>query len=144
MKIAIGNDHAGVELKNLLVSYLKEEGIEVINHGCNNEESVDYPDFAHLVSEDVVTKKADLGVLICGSGNGMIMTANKHAEIRAALCWTEEIAKMAKLHNNANILTLPARFISEEKGLEILKTYLGTEFEGGRHQRRIDKMNTTC
>ena len=144
MKVAIGNDHAGVELKNLLISYMESEGIEVVNYGCNSNDSVDYPDFAHLVSSDVENKKTDLGVLICGSGNGMIMTANKHAGIRAALCWTEEIAEMAKLHNNANILTLPARFISTEKGLEILKAYLGTEFEGGRHQRRIDKMNITC
>ena len=100
MKIAIGNDHAGVELKELLVKFMESEGIEVKNYGCDSPESVDYPDFAHFVATDVEKKEADLGVLICGSGNGMIMTANKHAGIRAALCWTEEIATMAKLHND--------------------------------------------
>lgn len=140
MKIAIGSDHAGFPMKEVLVKYLKENNYEVMDMGTNSEESTDYPDYAHPVAEAVESKKADLGVVICGSGNGITMTANKHQGIRAALCWNVEIAEMARLHNNANVLGLPGRYISEAEGLAMLKIFLETEFEGGRHQKRLDKM----
>ena len=140
MKISIGNDHAGTDYKNLIVKHLKSEGIEVINNGTDSEDSVDYPDFVHPVANDVENGKADLGIIICGSGNGASMTANKHRGIRSAICWTSEIAKLAREHNNANILSIPARFVSQNQALDIVKVFLNTEFEGGRHQKRIDKI----
>ncbi len=140
MKIAIGNDHAGTEYKLAIIGLLRSMGIEVINHGTDGTESVDYPDFIHLVARDVEEGKADRGIIICGSGNGASMTANKHQKIRCALCWTKEIVALAREHNNANILSLPARFISMAQALEMVKTFLETEFEGGRHGRRIEKM----
>ncbi len=140
MKISIGNDHAGTNYKNAVVEALKSRGIEVINHGTNSEDSVDYPDFVHPVANDVENKIVDLGIIICGSGNGASMTANKHQGIRSALCWTTEIAKLAREHNNANILSIPARYVSEAQALDMVKTFLETEFEGGRHQKRVDKI----
>jgi ribose 5-phosphate isomerase B len=140
MKFSIGNDHAGVDYKEAIVSYLTGQGYEVTNHGTNTEDSVDYPDFIHPVAQDVSSKKSDLGIIICGSGNGASMTANKYQDIRSALCWTKEIVALAREHNNANILSLPARFISIPQALAMVETYINTEFEGGRHQNRIDKI----
>ncbi len=140
MKISIGNDHAGTEYKELLQKELKNWGHSVTNYGTNSGESVDYPDFVHPVAEDVENHKADFGVIICGSGNGANMTANKHQGVRSALCWNVEIAKLAREHNDANILSIPARFVSKDLALEMLSAFLNTEFEGGRHQRRIDKI----
>ncbi len=139
-KIAIGCDHAGYITKEALVKHLRDHGFEVDDKGTYNEESVDYPDFAHLVSKEVEENEEVRGILLCGSGNGITIAANKHAGIRAALCWTEEIAILARQHNNANVLSLPARFISIEDALKITDVFLSTEFEGGRHQRRIDKI----
>lgn len=140
MKISIGNDHAGTSYKKLLQEKLESLGHEVTNYGTNSDDSVDYPDFVHPVATDVENGKADLGVIICGSGNGANMTANKHQGVRSALCWNTEIAELAKSHNNANILSIPSRFVSEELAIKMLETFLNTEFEGGRHQRRIDKI----
>ena len=139
-KIAIGCDHAGFQLKKVLIDFLQKQGWEPIDFGCSSEESIDYPDYAHPVSEYVEQNKT-LGVLICGSGNGISMSANKHQGIRSAICWTKEIAALARQHNNANILTLPARFISVEVGLQITDTFFSTEFEGGRHERRVNKIS---
>ena len=141
MKIAIGNDHAGPELNKIIVDFLKEKKIEVVNFGTKIDQRVDYPDYAHKVAEAVSSSKVDLGILICGSGNGIAMSANKHAAIRAALCWNIEIAKLAKAHNNANVISLPARFINSEMAIEIIEAFLDTEFEGGRHQLRIEKIS---
>ncbi|MBB4118448.1 MAG: ribose 5-phosphate isomerase B [Mesonia hippocampi] len=140
MKISIGNDHAGTAYKNYIVNYLKEQGYTVKNHGTDDSSSVDYPDFIHPVATDVETNTADLGIIICGSGNGAAMTANKHQAIRAALCWTVEIAQLARQHNNANILSIPARYTAKEQALEMVKTFLETKFEGGRHQNRVEKI----
>lgn len=140
MKISIGNDHAGTGYKEMIQEKLESLGHTVTNYGTNTNDSVDYPDFVHPVAEDVENKKADLGVIICGSGNGANMTANKHQGVRSALCWNVEIAKLAREHNDANILSIPARFVAEELALEMLETFVSTEFEGGRHQKRIDKI----
>lgn len=140
MKIAIGNDHAGTEYKLAIIGLLKSMGLEVINHGTDGSDSVDYADFVHPVAIDVEEGNVDLGIIICGSGNGVSMTANKHQKIRAALCWTTEIVQLAKEHNDANILSLPARFISLPQALDMVKTFLNTSFEGGRHERRIEKI----
>ncbi len=139
--IPIGADHAGFILKGQVINYLQSQGYEVKDFGCFSEDSIDYPDFAHPVAEMVEQNNGMLGILICGSGNGINMTANKHKGIRSALCWNEEIATLARQHNDANIVALPARFITEELALEIVKNFLGTAFEGGRHQRRIDKIS---
>ena len=141
MKISIGNDHAGTEYKLAIVGLLKSMSIEVINHGTDGSDSVDYPDFIHPVAADVENKRADSGIIICGSGNGASMTANKHQGIRSALCWNKEISKLAKTHNNANIISLPGRFITFEEAKEILDTFFNTNFEGGRHSRRINKIS---
>ena len=140
MQLSIGNDHAGVEYKEAIVAYLKDKGHNITNHGTDTNESVDYPDFIHPVAEDVSSGKVDLGIIICGSGNGAAITANKHQKIRAALCWTKEIVALAREHNNANILSLPARYLSIPQALAMVETYITTDFEGGRHQKRIDKM----
>jgi len=140
MKISIGNDHAGTEYKLAIVGLLKSMRIEVINHGTDGTDSVDYPDFIHPVATDVENGNANSGIIICGSGNGASMTANKHQGVRAALCWNKEIVELAREHNNANILSLPARFISLNQALDMVKTFLNTEFEGGRHERRVDKI----
>jgi len=141
MRISIGNDHAGVEYKNYIKEYLLVKNIEVNNYGTDSLDSVDYPDFAHPVSNDVNEKKSDLGILICGSGNGVCMTANKYKNVRAALCWNKELALLSKSHNNANIVCIPARFIEKEEALDIIKTFILEEFEGGRHERRVNKIS---
>ena len=138
--IAIGCDHAGFPYKDPIVELLRSEGIEVLDFGTDSTESVDYPDFVHPVAEQVESGKEDLGVVICGSGNGVAMTANKHQGIRAALCWTEEIAALARQHNDANVIALPARFVSQELALQMVKTFVRTDFEGGRHGRRVNKI----
>jgi len=142
MKIAIGNDHAGTEYKKAIVLYLKKEGYDVINFGTDTNDSVDYPDFVHPVAEAVENSNVVFGIIICGSGNGANMTANKHQKVRSALCWTKEITELARQHNDANVLSIPARFTSEPQALEMVKTFLSTPFEGGRHQGRVDKI--TC
>ena len=139
MNITIGCDHAGVEYKAKIIDFLEEEGYKVLDVGTHGEESVDYPDYAHKVAEEVLLG-ADFGVLICGSGNGVSMAANKHKKIRAALCWNKEITKLARQHNNANIISIPARFMSLEKSIEVIKIFLTEPFEGGRHQRRVEKI----
>ncbi|RNL83254.1 ribose 5-phosphate isomerase B [Sinomicrobium pectinilyticum] len=144
MKISIGNDHAGTEYKFAVKELLESMGIEVINHGTDMGSSVDYPDFVHPVADDVEKGAVDFGIIICGSGNGASMTANKHQRVRAALCWTKEITQLAREHNNANILSIPARFVSLPQALDMVRTFLDTEFEGGRHQNRIDKIPTGC
>jgi ribose 5-phosphate isomerase B len=140
MKIVIGGDHAGFDYKSEVVKYLSEAGHEVKDLGAYSCDSVDYPDFAHPVAETVAKKNADFGVLICGSGNGVAMAANKHSEIRAALCWNKEVAELARLHNDANIICLPARFISVDLAKECVEVFLKTQFEGGRHERRVKKI----
>ena len=140
MKIGICNDHAGVDYKNQLSEYLKGKGYEIVNFGTDTTASMDYPDVAHPLAEAVETGKVDLGIAFCGTGNGIGITLNKHQGIRAGLCWTPEIGKLIKQHNNANVLVMPARFISYETVVEITDAWLTEEFEGGRHQTRIDKM----
>lgn len=140
MKIAIGNDHAGTDYKFKIVSHLKSKNIEVINYGTDYNESVDYPDFVHPVAKDVEQKKVDLGILLCGSANGVAMTANKYQNIRAGLCWNNEIVSLIKQHNNANILCIPARYTTEDEIITMVDTFINTDFEGGRHQRRVDKI----
>ena len=141
MKIAIGNDHAGVDVKRKIENYLSEKGYTVINKGYDGKESVDYPDYIHPVSTEVKEKKAQIGIIICGSGNGAAMTANKHKGVRAAICWSEEIAELARQHNDANIISIPSRFLSEEEIINIVEAFIKTDFEGGRHKRRIDKID---
>ena len=143
MNFSRGNDHAGVDYKEAIVSYLISKGHQVINYGTDTAESVDYPDFIHPVAKDISSQKVNLGIIICGSGNGASMTANKYQDIRSALCWTKEIVVLAREHNNANILSLPARFISIPQAIEMVEVYINTEFEGGRHQNRIDKIPRT-
>lgn len=140
MKIAIGNDHAGPDYKKAIVHYLEEKGYMVYNHGTDTSDSVDYPDFGHAVAYDVESKKADFGIVICGSGNGIAMTVNKHQDIRAALCWTKEIAALARQHNDANIISIPARYTSIQQAVEMVETFLTTSFEGGRHANRVHKI----
>ncbi|MTG96552.1 MULTISPECIES: ribose 5-phosphate isomerase B [Myroides] len=142
MKISIGNDHAGPAYKQAIVKYLEEKGHTVTNYGTDSFDSVDYPDFAHKVGTDIDEGKADLGIVICGSGNGIAMTANKHQGVRCALCWTKEIAELARQHNDANVVSIPARFTSIEQAIAIVEAFLNTAFEGGRHQNRVNKI--TC
>jgi ribose 5-phosphate isomerase B len=139
MKLAIGCDHAGFSLKEFLKSNFNE--IDWLDKGCYSPDSVDYPDFAHAVARSIEDKETELGLLICGSGNGISIAANKHAGIRAAIAWKPELASLARQHNDANILSLPARFISEHEAVEIVKAYLEASFEGGRHQTRVDKIS---
>ncbi len=141
MHIAIGNDHAGPELKEQLFALLTSLGHTYTNHGTDTTDSVDYPDFVHPVAVDVRDGKAALGIIICGSGNGANMTANKYPEIRSALCWTAELSALARQHNNANILSIPARFVSVEVAKEMVTTFLSTDFEGGRHEKRVNKIS---
>ena len=138
--IALGSDHAGFELKNDLIVYLVEKGYELADMGPDSADSVDYPDYANKVATAVTNGSACCGILICGSGNGVCITANKHTGVRAALCWEPEISALAKQHNNANVICLPARFISQEKAFAIVDAYLNMEFEGGRHAARVDKI----
>lgn len=139
MKLAIGCDHAGFSLKEFLKSNFNE--IDWLDKGCYSADSVDYPDFAHAVARSIEDKETELGILICGSGNGISIAANKHAGIRAAIAWKPELASLARQHNDANILSLPARFISELEAIEIVKAFLEASFEGGRHQARVDKIS---
>ncbi len=140
MKISIGNDHAGTSYKNEIVNALHKAGHEVTNHGTDSDASVDYPDFIHPVANDVEQESADFGIIICGSGNGASMTANKHQGIRSALCWNNELVELARQHNNANILSIPARFVSVQQALKFVDLFLNTPFEGGRHERRVNKI----
>lgn len=140
MNISIGADHAGIDYKAAITKELESKGHTVTDHGAYSEESVDYPDFGHPVANDVENGKADLGIVICGSGNGINMTVNKHAGIRSALCWNTELAALARQHNNANVLALPARFIDLDLALECVNTFITEEFEGGRHERRVNKI----
>lgn len=139
--IAIGSDHAGFALKSLLIDWLKTGGYPVNDQGCYSEERADYPDYAHKVAESVLSGAAGLGILLCGSGNGIAMTANKHQGIRAALCWRSDVATLARQHNDANILVLPARYLDEHEALSILKAFLNASFEGGRHAGRLAKID---
>lgn len=140
MKVAFASDHAGFELKEYLVGLMIERGYEVKDFGTNSTESCDYPDYAHPAACAVESGQCEFGIAMCGTGNGVAMTLNKHQGIRAALCWKPVIASLAKQHNNANILVLPARFVGREEAVKILDAYLDASFEGGRHQRRIDKI----
>ena len=139
-KIGIACDHAGYELKEFLTGYLASKGFEVFDFGCHSEESCDYPDHAHPMAEALEKGEFPRAIGICGSGEGMAMTLNKHAQVRASLVWIPEIAKLTRLHNDSNVLVLPARFISNEEALEILNEWLNTELEGGRHIRRVEKI----
>lgn len=139
--IAIAADHAGFELKNKVKEVLTEKGYKVKDFGTNSIESVDYPDYIHPLAKEVEAGIKDFGIIICGSGNGVNMTANKYNGIRSALCWRKDIAEMARLHNNANVIAIPARFINEALALECIETFLNTEFEGGRHERRVEKIS---
>ncbi len=141
MKISIGNDHAGPDYKKAIVSFLEQKGHQIVNHGTDTFDSVDYPDFGHPVAVDVESKSADFGIVICGSGNGIAMSANKHQGVRAALCWTKEIAALARQHNDANVISIPARFTSIQQAVEMVDTFLNTTFEGGRHATRVDKIS---
>ncbi len=141
MKIAIGGDHAGFQYKERLQTYLKGQGHELQDFGPFSEGSVDYPDHVHPLSESIQKKENELGILICGSGNGVAITANKHADIRAVICWNTDLAELARQHNDANILCIPARFIAFEYCQSMVDLFLTTPFEGGRHQTRVDKIN---
>ena len=140
MKISIGNDHAGPDYKKAIIEMLISKGHEITNYGTDSADSVDYPDFGHPVANDVTKGKADLGIVICGSGNGIAMTVNKYTQVRAALCWTKEIAVLARQHNDANIISIPARFTSIPQVLEMVDAFITTDFEGGRHQNRVNKI----
>lgn len=140
MKIAIGNDHAGPEYKQAIVHLLEANAHVVINYGTDSINSVDYPDFGHAVAKDVQNAQVDFGIIICGSGNGIAMAANKHQKVRAAVCWTSEIASLARKHNDANIISIPARFTSIPQAVEMVETFLKTDFEGGRHATRVAKI----
>lgn len=140
MTISIGNDHAGTEYKKAIVKHLEDKGYTVNNYGTNTDDSVDYPDFVHPVAKDVESEAVNYGIIICGSGNGANMTANKHQGVRSALCWSKEIVALARQHNNANILSLPSRFIALPQAIEMVDTFLNTAFEGGRHENRIKKI----
>lgn len=144
MTISIGNDHAGTEYKQAIKAHLEAKGFTVNNYGTNSNDSVDYPDYVHPVAEDVTNKKVDFGILICGSANGVAMTANKHQKVRAGICWTKEITELTRQHNNANICCIPARFTALQQAIQIVDTFLNTEFEGGRHQNRVNKIPFSC
>ena len=144
MTISIGNDHAGTEYKFAVIKHLESKGFTVNNYGTDNNDSVDYPDFVHPVAADVENKKADFGIIICGSGNGANMTANKHQGVRSALCWNKEIVALSRQHNDANVLSIPARFTALPQALEMVDTFLNTAFEGGRHSNRVEKIPVSC
>lgn len=141
LPVIIGSDHAGFEYKTKLIPWLREQGFEVRDMGVSNNHSADYPDFAHPVANAVESGEAAFGILLCGSANGVCMTANKHQGIRAALCWETEVAKLTRQHNNANIICIPARFVAFEYARQMIELFMETEFEGGRHQLRIDKIS---
>ena len=140
--ISIGSDHAGYEYKQFIADHLRSAGFIVRDNGTNSKDSVDYPDFAHPVATQVENGEAAYGILICGSANGVAITANKHAGVRAAICWNEELASLARGHNDANIICIPARFVSIETAIEMVKTFQKTTFEGGRHQFRVSKISS--
>ena len=140
MKIAIGNDHAGTEYKKEIQKMLLEDNHIINNHGTDDDKSVDYPDHIHPVASQVEKNEVDFGIIICGSGNGANMTANKHQKIRSALCWSKEIATLSRTHNNANILSIPSRFVSLNEAKEMVNSFLNTSFEGGRHETRVNKI----
>jgi ribose 5-phosphate isomerase B len=144
MTISIGNDHAGPEYKATIVKHLEAKGHTLTNYGTDNLDSVDYPDFVHPVAKDVEEEKVDFGILICGSANGVAMTANKYQKVRAGVCWTSEITELTRLHNNANIICIPARFTSIPQAIKMVDVFLNTQFEGGRHQNRVDKIPLSC
>jgi ribose 5-phosphate isomerase B len=145
MRIALGNDHRAVELKNTIIKFIESEGHIALNFGCNSSDSVDYPDFAAMVADAVIKGKAECGILLCSSGIGMSIAANKHRGIRAALCCSPEMATRSRQHNNANVLCLGADMVSAEVALQIVRNFINTDFEGGRHQRRLDKIaGTEC
>lgn len=139
--IAIASDHAGYKLKDAIIKHFEKKGYDFKDFGTHSEESVDYPDFAHELAQSIDRKEYERGIAICGSGNGISMAANKHQRVRAAICWNAEIAKLARSHNDANVCSLPARYVSQEKAQEIVDTFLNTDFEGGRHQRRVEKIS---
>ena len=140
VKIAVAADHAGFDLKSSIISFLQTENYVIKDFGCYSTESCDYPDYAHPLAYAVESQLFDIGIVFCGSGNGINMTVNKHPGIRSAICWNKEVALLAKTHNNANVCSLPARFISTEEALEIVKIFLASNFEGGRHLLRINKI----
>lgn len=140
MNFTLGSDHAGYQLKEKIKEVLREKNIAFEDKGPFSEESVDYPDFGHKVAESVQNEESNFGIAICGSGNGINMTVNKYPKVRGALCWSKEICELARQHNNANVLSIPARFISENLALEIVEAFIKTDFEGGRHERRINKI----
>jgi len=144
MKISIGNDHAGTDYKKAIVTHLEAKGYAITNHGTDANKSVDYPDFVHPVANDVENDTVDFGILICGSANGVAMTANKHQKVRAGICWTKEITELTRQHNNANICCIPARYTALQQVIAIVDTFLTTEFEGGRHQNRVNKIPVSC
>lgn len=144
IKVGLASDHAGFELKEFAKEWLSSNGYEFVDFGAFSTESVDYPDFAHKLAKAVAEGECSCGIAVCGTGNGISMALNKHQDIRAALCWSKEIAEMARLHNNANILVMPGRFIDNNTAKEIIEIYFKTEFEGGRHQKRIDKIPYRC
>jgi ribose 5-phosphate isomerase B len=144
MKISIGNDHAGTEYKFAIIKHLEAKGFTVKNYGTDASDSVDYPDFVHPVAKDVDNSKVDFGILICGSANGVAMTANKYQNVRAGICWMKEITELTRLHNNANIMCIPARYTSLPQVLQMVDTFLETLFEGGRHQNRVNKIPASC
>jgi len=139
-KIVLAADHAGFDLKEKIKKHLENKGLEINDLGTYHSDSVDYPDFGHKLANEIEKGKYDYGISICGSANGINMTTNKHQGVRSAICWSEEIARLARLHNNANICSLPGRFIEEKLALKMVDIFLNTEFEGGRHKRRIDKI----
>ena len=141
MTIAIGSDHAGFQSKQFVIEYLNSKGIQFVDFGCESDNSVDYPEYAHKVASAVERNELDFGILICGSGQGVNITANKHQAIRSALCWSKEIASLSRQHNNANVLALPGRFLTIEEIIEIIDVFLSTSFEGGRHQNRVNKIS---
>lgn len=140
-KIVIGSDHAAYEYKQAIIAFLEKQNISITDVGTHSLESCDYPDYAHALAHEIENGNAEFGILLCGSGIGVSITANRHRAVRAALCWENEIAKLSRQHNNANVLCMPARFISLENALEMIQIFFTTDFEGGRHQRRIDKIN---
>ena len=144
MTISIGNDHAGPDYKLAIVKHLESKGITVNNYGTDTLDSVDYPDFVHPVAKDVNESKVDFGILICGSANGVAMTANKYPNVRAGICWMNEITELTRQHNNANIICIPARYTAIPQALKMVDTFLSTAFEGGRHQNRVDKIPMSC
>jgi ribose 5-phosphate isomerase B len=135
--IALASDHAGFEKKQVILKYFKEKGIEFKDFGCNSEESVDYPEFAHLIGEAIDNNEYEIGITFCGSGQGISIAANKHQNVRSAICWSAEIATLAKQHNDANICAVPGRFVTDNEAIAIVEAFLSAEFEGGRHARRI-------